>query len=126
MRISELSQRTGVSADRLRHYHGLGLIKAKRSSAGYRDFAEASVRDVTFIAKCREVGVPLRKIGKIIPGYRAGTLTFDDMIELMGDQVEQVDQQIRELRKLRRELLQAKEWFRTRKKDGLHHRKASK
>lgn len=117
MNISELARLTGVSADRLRHYDELGLIRAKRNSAGYRIFSGDAEREVRFIAKCREVGVSLKNIGKLIPGYRAGTLTFDEMIELMSDRILQVDQQISDLRTTRRELLLAAKWFRTRKKD---------
>lgn len=116
MKISELASQTGVSAHRLRHYEALGLIKAKRNSSGYRVFAEGTQREVAFIAKCREVRIPLDQIAKVLPGYRAGTLTFDDMVELMEDQIKQVDQQLADLRALRHELVSASGWFKRKKR----------
>lgn len=126
MKISELATRTGVSADRLRHYNELGLIQAKRSSGGYRIFSDDVVREVHFIAKCREVEVSLKQIGKLLPEFRAGTLTFDDMIELMDEQTARVDQQISDLRKQRHDLVRASQWFRTRKKERAERRRAKR
>ncbi len=116
MKISELSHATGVSTYRLRHYEKLGLIHAERGPSGYREFAESAVRAVMFIAKCREVGVSLKDIAKVLPAYCVGTLTFDDMIDLMNKQIKQVDEQLSQLMTLRAELSSALGWFRQKKR----------
>ncbi len=77
-----------------------------------------------FIAKCREVGVSLKDIARVLPAYRVGTLTFDDMIELMTAQIESVDQQISQLQTVRADLDAALRWFRRKKRQ--HERRTNK
>ena len=125
MKVSELAQRTGVSAYRLRHYEQLGLIPADRSRSGYREFAEPTLREVNFIARSRDVGVSLKDIGETLPRYRAGTLTFDEMVELMRTRIAEVDLQIAEQRAVRKKLLSAVAWFEERKR-ALEKRKRCK
>ncbi len=123
MNVSELARRTNVPAQRLRHYESLGLILAARSKSGYRDFAERTVRDVLFVVKSREVGVSLKDIGEVLPRYRSGTLTFDEMIELMGARIVEVDQQIEAQRDIRKKLVSAMRWFKKRKREFAMHEK---
>ena len=91
MQISELAQRTGVSIHRLRRYEAAGLIAAERSGAGYRRFAERTVRQVVFISMGRELGVSLKALGESLPRYRAGTLSLDQLIELLQERIAEVD-----------------------------------
>ncbi|WP_415750406.1 MerR family DNA-binding transcriptional regulator [Burkholderia sp. BCC1988] len=42
MRISELANRSGVSARMLRHYDAIGLVSPSgRTEAGYREYSQA-------------------------------------------------------------------------------------
>ncbi|GAA3722467.1 hypothetical protein GCM10023082_20380 [Streptomyces tremellae] len=43
MRISELSQHTGISSRSLRYYEQLGLLHPRRLPNGYRDYSEESL-----------------------------------------------------------------------------------
>lgn len=115
MRISELARRTGVSAHRLRRYETLGLIRAERGDASnYREFAEITVREVTFIAMGRELGFSLDELAETVPRYRAGTLRIDEMIERLQDRIAAVDVAIAVQRTLRRRLVEHIAWFRAR------------
>jgi DNA-binding transcriptional MerR regulator len=116
MRVSELAQRTGVSAHRLRHYEASGLIQALRSSSGYRDFADRTVREVVFIAMSRDLGFSLKDIAETLPRYRAGTLTIDQMVESMRSRIAEVDQQIAGQRALRRKLVSHIAWLERRRR----------
>ena len=116
MRVSELARRTGVSAYRLRHYEALGLIHAERSGSGYRQFTDGTVREVIFIAMSRDLGFSLKGIGEALPRYRAGTLGFDEMIELMRGRIKEVDQHIADQRGLRKKLVSHIAWIETRKR----------
>lgn len=116
MRVSELARRSGVSVHRLRHYESLGLIHAERSRSGYREFSERALREVNFIARSRDVGVSLKDIGETLPRYRAGTLTFDEMVELMRSRIAEVDLQIAAQNAVRKKLLSAIGWFEERKR----------
>jgi MerR family transcriptional regulator, copper efflux regulator len=116
MRISELSRRTGVSAHRLRRYEALGLIRAERGDSNYREFADRTVREVTFIAMGRELGFSLPALAQTLPRYRAGTLRIDEMIEQMQERIAEVDRVIAEQRALRKRLVEHIAWFRTRQR----------
>jgi len=114
MRISELARRTGVSAHRLHRYEALGLIGAERGVSGYRQFSERTVREVTFIAMGRDLGLSLKALADALPRYRAGTLTIDEMILVMQTRIAEVDRQIAEQRALRKKLVSHIGWFQQR------------
>ena len=116
MRISALARRTGVSAHRLRHYEALGLIRAERGGSNYREFADATVREVTFIAMGRELGFSLPELAEPLPRYRAGTLRIDEMIERLQSRIADVDAVITAQRALRTRLVEHIAWFRARQR----------
>lgn len=118
MKVSELAQRTGVSAHRLRHYEELGLLRAQRSGAGYREFGERTVREVVFIAMSRDLGFSLKEIAETLPRYRAGTLTFDQLIDIMRDRIGEVDAQIAQQRAVRKKLVDHIAWLEKRKREA--------
>lgn len=125
MRISELAKRTGVSAHRLRRYESLGLIRAERTSGGYREFSERSLREVIFISMGRELGFSLASLADALPRYRAGTLTIDEMILTMRRRIEEVDAVIAEQRALRRRLVSHIGWFEKREREIAHRQSAA-
>ena len=116
MKVSELATRTGVSAHRLRRYEELGLIRAERTDAGYREFSERVMREVTFIAMSRDLGFSLKEIAETLPRYRAGTLTFDQLIEIIRDRIVEVDRLIAAQRCVRRKLVAHIAWLEKRKR----------
>ena len=119
MRVSELAERTGVSAHRLRRYEAQGLIRAERGgSSGYREFAERTVREVVFIAMARDLGFSLKELADTVPRYRAGTLTIDQMIDGMRERIEGVDREIAERRALRKKLVAHIAWLEKRRPDA--------
>ncbi|MGV9663263.1 MerR family transcriptional regulator [Nocardia niigatensis] len=69
MLISELSQRSGVSARALRHYDRSGLLEACRRSNGYRDFPESSVERVRRIRVLLAVGLDLSAVAALLPCF---------------------------------------------------------
>ncbi|MEX0964104.1 MAG: Zn(2+)-responsive transcriptional regulator [Pseudohongiellaceae bacterium] len=67
LKISELSDQTGLSAHTLRYYEKHGLINAStRSEAGYRYYSEADVRRVEFVKTARNTGFSLDDIGQLL------------------------------------------------------------
>ena len=117
MKVSELAKWTGVSTHRLRRYEELGLIHAERTGSGYREFADRVVRDVTFIAMSRDLGFSLKEVGETLPRYRAGTLTFDQLVDIMRDRIVEVDQQIAVQRAVRKKLISHIAWLERRKRE---------
>jgi DNA-binding transcriptional MerR regulator len=105
MKISQLAQRTGVSAHALRHYERLGLLAPQRLANGYRDYPEAMRREVVFIAMSRRVGFSLASIAERLPAYRAGRLGFDEMTQAMHERIAEIDAELAQLQALRAQVV---------------------
>ncbi|MFK7862608.1 MAG: Zn(2+)-responsive transcriptional regulator [Pseudohongiellaceae bacterium] len=67
LKISELAEKTGLSAHTLRYYEKHGLINATdRSDAGYRYYNEADVRRAEFVKTARNIGFSLGDISQLL------------------------------------------------------------
>lgn len=125
MKISELAERAAVSVHRLRRYEDAGLIQAERTDAGYRVFSESTVRDVIFVAMSRDLGFSLKEIGDALPRYRARTLTFDQLIDIMRGRITKIDAEIAAQRALRLRIVKHIAWVQQRQRAHAKRRTAS-
>ena len=67
MTVSELARKAGVSPDAVRYYARMELLSSTRNRAnGYRQFAPADVRRLTFIKQAQSLGFSLTEIATII------------------------------------------------------------
>ena len=63
LRIGEVAKRAGVSIDTLRYYERLRLLpRPKRSSGGFRLFANEDIKRVQFIKQAQELGFSLDEV----------------------------------------------------------------
>src|SRR5690242_4789156 len=76
MPIGEFSQRTGLSAKRLRSYAAAGLLPpaAIDPNSGYRYYTPGQVREATVIDGLRRAGIPLAEIATLLRAPSAETL----------------------------------------------------
>jgi MerR family transcriptional regulator, Zn(II)-responsive regulator of zntA len=67
MRIKQMIQATGLSADTLRYYETLGVLLPKgRLESGYRIYDEECVERAHFIRNCQTAGFTLNEIKRLI------------------------------------------------------------
>jgi DNA-binding transcriptional MerR regulator len=60
MKISEVSEQSGLSVDTLRYYEKIGLLPpVNRTDSGIRDYSELDVKQVDFIKCMRTAGLPI-------------------------------------------------------------------
>jgi DNA-binding transcriptional MerR regulator len=77
MRIGELAERVGTSTRALRHYESLGLLSARRTSNGYREYDDADVAVVREIRTLVSIGFALEETRPFVECLRAGYATGD-------------------------------------------------
>ena len=116
MRISEISEQTGVSTHRLRRYESLGLIRSERQANGYRAYTASTAPEVVFIDMSRAIGFSLGEIAEVLPSYRSGSLTPEEMIAALQRKIQEFDAQIAAKNDQRKLLVEHIAWFKTRKK----------
>jgi MerR family transcriptional regulator, mercuric resistance operon regulatory protein len=67
VRIKQMIQATGLSADTLRYYETLGVLIPKgRLESGYRIYDEECVKRAYFIRNCQTAGFTLSEIKRLI------------------------------------------------------------
>lgn len=63
MKINELSKQSGIHLETIRYYEKMGLMpEPKRLANGYRDYDEASLKQLKFIKTCRALDLSLAEI----------------------------------------------------------------
>ena len=63
MKIHELSKQSGIHLETIRYYEKMGLMpEPKRRANGYRDYDEASLKQLKFIKTCRALDFSLAEI----------------------------------------------------------------
>jgi MerR family transcriptional regulator, copper efflux regulator len=100
MRIGDLASRAGVSTDTLRLYEKQGLIHADRWPNGYRDFSNGTEDIVKLIRLAQSLGFSLAEIGALMRGMN-GRLTQDQVSDLLGAKLAEIDARIAAMQKLR-------------------------
>lgn len=106
LKIGELADRVGVSADTLRYYEQHGLLQpAQRSSAGYRMYDFASVQRLHFILRAKQVGFTLKEIDELLALEVSREQQSCEQVKLVVDQKRaDVAARIRELQQIEQSL----------------------
>ena len=103
--ISKLSERTGVPAKTIRYYEEIELLPpAQRAENGYRIYDETDVERLRFIRRARALDFALDDIDEILAFREQEEPPCRYVMNLMGDQIEQITTRIRDLERLRDEL----------------------
>jgi len=69
--IGQASKASGVSERMIRHYEKIGLVpQPPRRDSGYRDYSDADVNWLRFIANARDLGFPREEIGCMLAEQR--------------------------------------------------------
>jgi len=107
MRIGELARRAGTTTRALRFYETQGLLTARRSANGYREYGEDDLRLVNEIQALRTVGLTLEDTRPFVECLRAGHDSGDscgDSIEVYRRKLAEVDACLERLGTVRAEL----------------------
>src|SRR6266851_9929608 len=103
--IGQVATAADVNIQTIRYYERRGLFAVpKRTSAGYRQYAEEAVPRLRFIKHAQELGFSLQEIQELL-GLRVRHGAACDVVERRTRQkVEVVQQRIRDLQRMKRTL----------------------
>lgn len=101
MNIGDASARSGVSAKMIRYYEQIGLIPpARRTASGYRDYVEADIHMLRFIARARDLGFPVAEIKDLLDLWRDTGRRSADVKALAQARVRELRQKIAHLQEM--------------------------
>ncbi|HEY9568254.1 MAG TPA: Cu(I)-responsive transcriptional regulator [Thalassobaculum sp.] len=107
MNIGAAAQATGISQRMIRHYEKIGLIPApSRRDSGYRDYADADVHRLRFIANARDLGFPIEDIRDLLGLWGNRHRTSAEVKALATARAEELGRKADALQALRRTLLE--------------------
>ena len=100
MKIQEVSERYGLSADTLRYYERIGLLPTvNRTESGIRDYNELDIRRVDFIKCMRSAGLPLEVLIDYMSLVQQGDSTIETRKEILREQRALLATRIAEMQK---------------------------
>ncbi|MGQ3053988.1 MAG: MerR family transcriptional regulator [Roseateles sp.] len=104
MQIGTLSARTGLSRDSLRFYEKRGLLQARRSDNGYRDYPEEAVQWLGYVRTAQQLGFTLAEIAADLPLLTQGEDAGPALRATLQRKLADIDERITALHGLRAEL----------------------
>ena len=100
MKIAEVRERYGLSADTLRYYERVGLIPpVTRNDGGIRDYNELDLRRVEFIKCMRSAGLPVEVLIEYVGLVQQGDKTIEARKEILIEQRELLVARMKEMQK---------------------------
>jgi DNA-binding transcriptional MerR regulator len=100
MKIAEVSEQYGLSADTLRYYERVGLIPTvHRNEGGIPDYNELDLRRVDFIKCMRSAGLPIEVLIEYVALVQKGDKTIEARKEILIEQRELLLGRMQEIQK---------------------------
>ncbi|WP_110691457.1 MerR family transcriptional regulator [Salinicola halophyticus] len=114
MKVTELARAAGVTAETVRHYTRLALLKPQRDpDNGYQLFDQRDLERLCFIQRARTLGFSLKEIADILAQADQGDSPCPLVRDLLAARLPQIHARIRELQALAERMERAmNEWSR--------------
>ncbi|MBA3896954.1 MAG: Cu(I)-responsive transcriptional regulator [Sphingomonadaceae bacterium] len=106
MKIGPASVTSGVSQRMIRHYEKIGLVPLPpRRDSGYRDYSDADVHRLRFIANARDLGFPIEEIRTLLGLWSDDARSSADVKRLATARADELGRKSAALEAMRRSLL---------------------
>lgn len=98
MKISRVSEQSGISPDTLRYYERIGLLPTvNRNESGIRDYSELDLRRVEFVKCMRRAGLPIEVLIEYYGLVQQGDQTIEARKEILMGQRAQLAAKMAEI-----------------------------
>jgi DNA-binding transcriptional MerR regulator len=105
VQIKQLSRRTGLPEKTIRFYEAVGVLPPpKRRPNGYREYGEADVARVRFVAGLRRLDFSLDDVGEILAMRDRREAPCRVVLDRLSARADEIAQRIAELRRLEEDL----------------------
>lgn len=101
MQIGTLSTLTGLSRDSLRFYEKRGLLQARRTQNGYRDYPAEAVQWLGYVRTAQQLGFTLAEIATDLPLLSQGEDAGPALRATLARKLTDIDARIAALQGLR-------------------------
>jgi DNA-binding transcriptional MerR regulator len=105
MRIGELADTMGLSADTIRYYERAELLPPPaRGPSGYRNYGPDTIDRLHFIQGAQRLGLRLEDIRNLLSIRDTGTCPCEPAADLLTRRLAELDEKIKHLEALRTEM----------------------
>jgi DNA-binding transcriptional MerR regulator len=105
VQIKQLSRSTGLPEKTIRFYEAVGVLPPpKRRPNGYREYGEADVARVRFVAGLRRLDFSLDDVGEILAMRDRREAPCRVVLDRLSARADEIAQRIAELRRLEEDL----------------------
>lgn len=104
MQIGEMADATGLSRDTLRFYEKRGLLRARRSANGYRDYPPEAVDWLRYLRLAQSLGFTLAEIEADLPLLAAPDASAGQLRAALARKLTDIDGRIAGLQAMRAKL----------------------
>ena len=102
LKIGQVAKRAGVSVETLRYYEQRGLLASpRRTPAGYREYPEQVLQQLTFISRAKDLGFSLSEIGELLQLQLNPEADRAEVKQLVVEKLVLIEQRLAELQQLR-------------------------
>lgn len=101
MNIGDVADRSGLPAKTIRYYEDIGLVRPHRGPNGYRDFADADVHKLAFLARARSLGFTIEDCRALLALYEDRGRTSAEVKRLAEEHLRGIDRKVAELEGMR-------------------------
>ena len=101
MKVAELAKSLGTTADTVRYYSRLGLLKPAKSVNGYKLYSNKEVSRLKFILSARNLGFSVADIKEIINESEDGKSACPLVRSLIKERLEETEKQFQAMLALR-------------------------
>ena len=109
MNIGGASDASGVSQRMIRHYEKIGLVPAPPRRGSYRDYSDADVHRLRFIANARDLGFPIEEIRTLLGLWSDRERSSAEVKALAQARADELGRKAQALEAMRRSLTQLAE-----------------
>lgn len=104
MNIGDAAVRTGLPPKTIRYYEDIGLVRPPRGMNGYRDFGDADLHKLAFVARARSLGFTIEDCRALLALYEDRRRTSAGVKRVAEEHLARIDRKLAELESMRQVL----------------------